>query len=785
MNNVHIYRLLGILLCWFFLLPEGRAQYQAYVLDVEKKPLEGVVIFEQNHATGTVSDEKGYFKLPFPHDHDMSLVISYTGYETQKKWVRYHSGLMTPDTIILMSDTVWLQKVDISDANTGGEFNIRLQQDYFSENFKGSFASTLESLPGLSAINVGVGISKPVIRGMSSNRIIVSRNGIRMEGQQWGADHGLEIDSYDVSQVEIVKGPHSLIYGSDALGGHIRILPTPVPAKNRLSGEVSSVFKSNNSHTGFSTRLSYYKGKIFAQARYTYHRFGDMRVPAEQFEYNGFVLPIINQSLRNTGGKENNISLEVGFLNSFGITRLRYSVFHFNGGLFSGAVGIPRSYTLRDDGDRRNIETPSQMVSHQMWTLNHEIERKSFKWSVDAGFQDNQRSELSRPEFHRIPLSSIRDGENLALGLLLRTLTVQSDITFKKEQDEFRLGTSFQWQQNTRKGFEFLLPDYRSQRWGVFGLWDRQWRDNLTWSSAFRWDFGGNHTESFTQYIWNSNEVILDSLVSRSINDFFSGFSAHTGLEWEGKSTVWTSHISKSFRMPHPVETSSNGIHHGTFRHEQGQENLQPESGYQWDISVKNKKDVLSWNTEIYLNYIDNFIYLGPTFPAQFSNLPEAGQIFRYRQDNAVFAGFEGEWQYKVHPYGVIGQSVDYVQSINTVTGFALPFTPQPSLKTELSGQWISDKNRHTLSWNIRHRYYMAAESGLRRDRSERPTPSTMLFDAGMTWHVMTGSSILKLRFLADNIFNTSFLNHLSRYRWLNIPEQGRNFTLMASIQWN
>jgi iron complex outermembrane receptor protein len=784
MKNIFHFRILVYILSWPFLISQGWAQYQGYIINDEKKPLEGVVVFEENHATGTVSDEKGYFLLAFPHDHDMSLVISYTGYETQKKWVRYNSRLMAPDTIILSQDTIWLQKVDVSDSQSDGGFNKKLRQDYFTENYKGSFASTLESLPGLSAINVGVGISKPVIRGMSSNRIIVSRNGIRMEGQQWGSDHGLEVDSYDVSQVEIVKGPHALVYGSDALGGLIRILPSPVPVKNRLSGDISSVFKSNNSHAGLSARLSYYKGKIFAHARYTAHRFSDMRVPAEQFEYNGFVLPIMDQNLRNTGGEENNISLEVGFLSSSGITRLRYSGFHFNGGLFSGAVGIPRSYTLRDDGDRRNIETPSQSVNHQMWTFNHQVQGKSFDWSVDAGYQDNQRSEFSRPEFHRIPLSGIRDGENLALGLLLRTLTVQSDITFKKKRDEYKLGTSFQWQQNRRKGFEFLLPDYRSQRWGLFGLWVRKWKDDLTWTSAVRWDFGRNHTTSFTQYIWNSNEVILDSLVSRSVNDFFSGFSANTGLEWEGENIVWKSHLSKSFRIPHPVETSSNGIHHGTFRHEQGQENLQPESGYQWDVSVRNKSEVFTWNTEIYLNYIDNFIYLGPTFPAQFSNLPEAGQIFRYRQDNAVFAGFECEWQYKAHRYGIISQSMDFVQSINTVTGLALPFTPQPSLKTELSGQWVPGKSIHTLSWNVRHRYYMAAESGFRRDRSERPTPATMLFDAGMTWQSEIGSSVFKLSFLADNIFNTAFLNHLSRYRWLNIPEQGRNLILMASIHW-
>lgn len=784
MNNRQHQRILGLLWIFIFIVFKGWAQYQGFIYDEGKFPLEGVVIFEENHETGTVTDEKGFFQLPFPHDHDMSLVVSYTGYQTQKKWVRYHSDQMTPDTIILLRDTVWLTQAVISDNVSVSDQNKRIQQDYFTDNYRGSFATTLEALPGLSAINVGVGISKPVIRGMSSNRIIVSRNGIRMEGQQWGSDHGLEVDSYDVGQVEVVKGPHALMYGSDALGGIIRILPTPVPDKKGFSGEMTTLYKSNNNHQGLSARLSYYKGKIFAHARYTSHRFSDITVPATQFEYNGFVLPIINQNLRNTGGRENNISLELGFVGSYGITRIRYSGFHFSGGLFSGAVGIPRSYTLRDDGDRRNIENPSQSVNHQMWILNHTYQKKSLEWSVDVGFQDNNRKEFSRPEFHRIPLSRIQDGENLALGLLLQTFTIQSDIGFKKGSHVYRVGGHGQWQSNHRTGFEFLLPDYSSRRYGLFGLWTLDTGHNLKWTSSLRWDYGSNKTTSFTQYIWNSNEVIVDSLVSRSLNGILSGFSANTGVEWKWNKTLWSSHISKSFRIPHPVETSSNGIHHGTFRHEQGQENLAPESGYQWDISVQNPEGAFRWDVDLYFSYIDNYIYLGPTFPAQFSRLPEAGQIFQYRQDNAIFAGCEGEWQYDFNTHLTLSQSMDYVQSINLETGLALPFTPQPSIKTELSGQWSAKDDKHNLKWHIRHRHYMAAESGWRRDRSERPTPATDLFDAGATWQSSVGSSLLKLSLIADNIFNTVFLNHLSRYRWLNIPEQGRNLTLMASIQW-
>lgn len=784
MNTIFAKRWTLLSLCCLFMTHRGWSQYQGYVTNQLDEPLEGVIFFEENHETGTVSDAKGYFVLPFPHDHDMSLSISFTGFKTQRKLIKYSQTYIPLDTIVLIQDTALLSKVLIADSRVENHLNIQINKDFLQENFKGNFASTLELLPGMSAINVGVGISKPVIRGMSSNRVIVNNHGIRMESQQWGTDHGLEIDAFDVGQVDIVKGPHALMYGSDALGGMIRILPSQIPVKNRLSGEVSTVFKSNNLHAGISAGLGYNTGKFFVNTRYTTHRFSDFRVPADKFEYNGFVLPIMGNNLRNTSGSENNLSVEVGYVGPRSITRLRYSQFGFIGGLFSGAVGIPRSYTLREDGNKRNIETPYQHVNHNMWTLNHSYSHKAFEWTVDAGFQHNVRNEFSRPEFHRIPLSTIKDGDDLALGLNLKTFTLQSFISYKQGRDNYKLGSSFQFQDNRRMGFEFLLPDYVSQRGGLFGLWGRELNKNVMWTSSGRIDYGRNNTVSFTQYIWNSNEIIMDSLESQSIDDKFFGFSANTGLEWKWKNSLWSTHLSKSFRLPHPVETSSNGIHHGTFRHEQGQENLQPESGYQWDISAEYSKKKLEWDVSVYFNYIDNFIYLGPTFPAQFSNLPEAGQIFRYRQDKAIFTGFECEWRYNWHPRWTVTQSMDYVQSLNTVTGVALPFTPQPSLKTDLLGWAEWGKGKERFSWNIKHRYYMAAESGLRRDRGERPTPATTLFDMGVSLNSLIRNYTIKVQLNVDNIFNTPFLNHLSRYRWLNIPEQGRNLSVTVRIGW-
>lgn len=770
--------ILGVFMAQSMLL----AQYQGYVFSKEMAPIEGVTIFEENHETGTVSNEKGYFILPFPHDHDMLVTFSYIGYKSFKSSIKFTTNLMLLDTIILERDTAVFPNTLVTDDRLKNNIEIQVNKNFLQDNYKGNFANTLELLPGISAINVGVGISKPVIRGLSSNRIIVNTNGIRMEGQQWGSDHGLEIDAFDVGQLEIIKGPQALMYGSDALGGLIRVLPGKIPPKNRLSGDISSVYKSNNQHFGLSTQLGYHAGKVFVKGRYTRHQFGDFTVPANSFDYNGFTLPIFDNNLRNTAGQEQNISLEVGYIQKYSVTRLRYSQYHFRGGIFSGAVGIPRSYTLRDDDQRRDIETPSQRVSHTMWILNHSYTKDNWDWNMDIGYQHNDRKEFSRPEFHRIPISIIRDVSDLALGLDLNTYTIQSQVGYSYGEHSFKTGYNYQYQTNAKSGFEFLLPEYMSHRAGIFGLYQKQLKDQSKWTTTLRMDYGKNVTSPFTQYIWTSNEVILDSLVSTRTNDMFLGLSATTGWEKSWAKINLSSHLSKSFRIPHPVETSSNGIHHGTFRHEQGQNNLQPESGYQWDVSLKYVGEKWSINGGTYFNYIHNFIYLGPTFPAQFSNLPEAGQIFKYRQDNAIFTGFELEWNYNFNATWQVRQNIDYVQSINTVTGLALPFTPQPSSKTDVRYSIIPNDDRKNLDVLLNHKYYMAAESSLRRDRSERATPSTHIFGLAIQFKTPLFNHPLSIMLSIDNLFNTPFLNHMSRYRWLNIPEQGRNLSVVVRM---
>lgn len=755
------------------------AQYNGYVIDEKGAALVGVTISVENQSVGTKTDNRGFFSITIPRKDKTTVIFQYLGYMEQRIEINFETSLDRLDTIILRQEPKILNIVEILESQ---DKPIRKISEDIISNFKGSFANSLDYIPGISTINVGVGISKPVIRGLSSNRIIVNQNGIRMEGQQWGSDHGLELDAFDVDRLEVIKGARTLLYGADVMGGIINILPPLAATEDGLAGEMSSIYKTNNNHLGGSLKLRYTKDRLGLSFRYTTHHFSDYKIPIESFEYNGFVLPIYDNNLNNTAGRESNFAFDFNYISGKSLFRMRWSRYQLNSGLFSGAVGIPRSYTLQSDGDRRNVDIPSQKVNHNMFTLNYSYAFKKWHWITDLGLQLNNRKEFSRPEFHRIPFSQIKDMSNLAIGLDLSTLSMNSYLAYTHHQHSIKIGANAQYQNNTRSGFEFFLPDFQNGRLGFITLYEYEKNSNFQWNMGLRWDLGINNTLDYVQYIWNSNEEIIDSLESVGSKRYFDGWSANVGAVWKKNDFLYRFYLAKSLRIPHPVETSANGIHHGTFRHEKGNPSMDLEHGYQLNISVARQYKKFDFEFATYVNYIDQYIYLGPSFPALFSILPEAGQIFEYRQDKAILSGFELEYQYQIGLLFSLNQTIDFVQSRNLNTRLSLPFTPQPSFRTSLF--WNKDYQYKPYFPQIyfRHRYFGAATSSNRRDRSERATPSTHLFDLGFNWNMRLLSYSTKLSVGVDNLLDSVYYNHLSRYRWVNIPEQGRNVSISIKV---
>ncbi|MGB1319213.1 MAG: TonB-dependent receptor plug domain-containing protein, partial [Flavobacteriales bacterium] len=336
-------------------------QISGIVRHEREEPLPGATILLLPDSLYQVTDSDGLFSFENLKNGSYKLTASYVahGEETLSTTL---SGSPVKLQFSLTYDEDRLGEVIIEGEHGHSEAvlrNVHLEEGFVEMETKAAFAQSLDKVAGIASINVGVGVSKPVIRGLSNNRILVLTDNVKQEGQQWGADHGLEVDQYDVEEVEILKGPASLQYGSDGLGGVINILPEKIPEKGKLSAVVLGNFRSNNLHGGGSAKIALNLNNVFGSIRYSHQEFGDYQVPADSFIYNTYNLPIINKTLKNTAGREKNISGFAGILRKWGLTRVDVSHYWLDVGLFSGAVGIPRSYALTDDGNNRDIDQPN------------------------------------------------------------------------------------------------------------------------------------------------------------------------------------------------------------------------------------------------------------------------------------------------------------------------------------------------------------------------------------------------------------------------------------------
>jgi iron complex outermembrane recepter protein len=753
------------------------------VIDLEDgEPLPGAEIFIHELVTGTVSDVDGNFTFTNLKPARYHIHIKYIGHESIFEYLKLDQDIknlifrMQPSSlelkeIIVESDPFKTGPVEksltIATVTSG----------FLQKNPGGTLMNSLEKLPGINSINLGVGIAKPVIRGLSFNRVIVADRGIKQEGQQWGADHGLEIDQFDPEQVEILKGPASLLYGSDAMGGVIVINQPYLAETNSLDGELIGIYKSNNHLVGLSGMVRGNRaGKVF-QLRFSGQDFGDYQVPADNFTYNGYVLPIENQTLINTAGSELNFSGMFGLKKEWGFSTVTLSNYHQQAGLFPGAVGVPRAYQLEDDGDNRNIDYPRQIINHFKVISNSNILIGNNWLEMNLGFQHNDRDEEGLPHVHGY--APTPDG-NLALGLDLYTLTANARYNQVINEREKRIfGLQYQYQDNNFAGFEFLLPAFTTNAVGVFIHEQHDIGETFSLNGGLRFDYGDWNIIEHFEPDFSTENPNDSTLRNPAISENFYNVSGALGLSF------YPSHylnlklnLGSSFRMPTAAELSMNGVHHGTFRHERGDPSLTSERGWQVDFNLNYHRHDFIVSLTPFFNLYKDYIYLKPT--TEFSELPGGGQVFQYTQNDAIYTGGELVFDYHFFKDIHLEVNMEYVWNLNLDTELPLPFTPPFSVMGEI-------EYRIPLSTEIMKKSYFQFGTRYtapqnRVDRNEKATDGYFLLFMGAGTDVIINEQRIKLILNVQNLLNTSYMNHLSRYRWLNLPEQGRNISLSIVV---
>lgn len=667
---------------------------------------------------------------------------------------------------------------------------VKANQQFIEENFGGSLMQTLSRLPGVQAMSVGSGESKPVIRGLGFNRVLVAENGIKHEGQQWGDDHGLEIDQYAIDQAEVVKGPASLTYGSDAIGGVINLRSNLIPMK-KFAGQVNLFGRTNNESVGSSVRLMGRNGRFWYKAGATWVDYADYKVPADSIEYYSYWIKLKNRRLRNTAGRELDGNLMLGYAGRRWKTAFRVTDVNTKAGFFANAHGLEvRLSGIDYDHSRRDTDLPYHTVNH-FQVSNHTV----WSWADgmlqgDFAYQHNRQRELSEPVSHGympIPPNS------LERSFTKQTFSACVKAMQQVGRHELQAGANVECQHNRRGGWGFILPDFEQRMLGAFVVDKWTLGDQWSLTAGMRYDHGGVQIHSYRDWyktpvrpsasgspasdgdVQPADSVFMErsASLSRSFNSFTwsAGVNRMLSGNW-----VLKLNVGKSFRMPIAKELGMDGVNYNLFRYEKGSTSLHPEESYQVDAGILYEEGVLLVQLTPYLNYFPNYIYLTPTPQYQ-----EGLQLYYYTQSKVLRWGLEAGVSWKILPCLRLDADGEYLyarQLSGEKKGYGLPFSTPWSARAELRYLMpIEDPAKRgyvALEWQV-------VGSQDRIVPPEEKTPGHQLLNASVGKRFPLGDDQLELTLRGENLLGKRYYDHTSYYRLIGVPEPGRNFSAMVS----
>lgn len=759
--------------------------------------LPGVSIYFPDLKNGTATKEDGsYFidKLPATK---LLIQVSYLGYKMQSKQLDL-AITQTQDFELELSATeisevvVTGQSGGIASNRTPSPIAV-VPRTQMLQNSSSNLIDALSKVPGISQVTTGAGISKPVIRGMGYNRVVVVNDGIRQEGQQWGDEHGIEIDENGVNRVEILKGPASLAYGSDAMAGVINMISAPTLPDGTIGGNISSNYQTNNGLIDYSTNLAGNKNGLIWDARYS-----NKMAHSYQNKYDGWVY--------NSGFREQAASTTLGINRSWGFSHLLLSVYALKPGIIEGERDslsgkflkqvvnpdgtLNRAIATSSDFHSYQPNAPFQTINHYKAVWNNSLFIGKSQLVATIGFQQNRRKEFITPDEY-------------GLYFLLNTLNYDFKYILPEKNDwKFTTGINGMWQNSQNKGTEFLVPEYKLFDFGLFAILNKK-IGKLDLSGGIRFDTRSETGKAL--YLDTNGNVVLSSdqnAIKRfgAFSQTFNGTTGSLGATYQITESIFTKlNISRGFRAPNIAELASNGVHEGTQRYEIGNSNLKPESSLQFDYAIGLNTTHVSAELNLFTNSVNHFIFSkklstqGEPAPL-FDNLP----AFQFTEGNARFYG--GEFQIDIHPHPLdwlhLENSFSYVNATlknQPDESRHLPFIPAPVWVSDVKVDF--DKLNHFLAnayfkigidktW-AQNRYYAAYDT-------ETATPGYTLLNMGIGTDFVSGhKSRFSLFISANNLTDVAYQSHLSRLKYTGmnyatgrtgIYNMGRNISFKLLI---
>lgn len=708
------------------------------ITDKDNNPIKGVNIFVSELHKSSETDENGAYSINSVPNGTLKITFTFIGFTSQNKTLLVQNGenkmdvvlepsLFQMDEVIVATSFHKLQSQNVMKVDH--ESMKSLQQKGTSTLIEG-----LATLPGISQISTGTSIGKPVIRGLSGNRVLVYSQGVRVENQQFGDEHGLGLNDAGVESVEIIKGPASLLYGSDALGGVLYFNPEKFAKSNTFEGDFSQKLFSNTlgSTSTLSVKTSSENWKYLVRGSNNIH--SDYKIAD-------------GNRVTNTRFNETDLKTGIGYSNS-----VLSSVFRYNFNKLD--LGIPEN-GIAEQTSSSTTEYPKQAVTNHLLSLNSTLFLNKSKLDVDLGFISNNRSEFE-------------DSDVANLKMKLNTLNYDLKYHLPKAGNlESIFGIQGMAQTNVNSGIEYLIPNAKTNDFGVFGTANYEWNSSV-FQAGIRFDNRNITSESYGI----SGEEGSFEAVAKSYNSFNGSLGYKTNLTKEFTLRV---NLASGFRAPNLAELTSNGVHEGANRYEIGNSNLATEQNVQTDLNLEYQNSHFEFFANGFFNKINNYIYLNP------SQITIAGyDVFNYFQTDAVLYG--GEFGLHFHPHPL--DWLHFESSFETVTGEKqsrglgsdfLPFIPANNWNNSMRAEfniknWLKD-GYATL--NVSNTFDQKKVSGF-----ETYSEGYTLVNLGIGGQINIGKTHFNFNLNGNNLFNKSYIAHLSRLKNDGIPNIGRNIVL-------
>lgn len=627
-----------------------------------------------------------------------------------------------------------------------------------------SLGNALKDVNGLNALQTGTSISKPVIHGLHSNRILIMNNGVRQEGQQWGNEHGPEIDPFVAESFTVIKGASAVKYGSDALGGVILVDPAPLPDTNGLRGTLHTV--------GFSNT----RGGAIAGMIEQMHP----RLPYFSYRLQGSVMREGNTQtpdyyLANTANGTRSFSTTAGWHKQDWRTEVYYSRYDATVGIFSGShignlTDLENAFAsdtpLVHQDFTYTIGRPYQKITHHLikGLLDHHSE-KFGSMLLTVAYQDDYRSEYDADA----PLNDSLAALDLpSLYFELGTLTVDGEYQ-RHPGKKFNgiIGFNGMNQQNVTR-YSTFIPNFRSYSGGVYAI--ERYR-----SGGWMVEVGGRY-----DYRWMRIFRYVDEQLDTP-EHVFGNLSASAGLQYfNGQHTQYNVNLSTAWRAPTVSELYSEGLHHGAASLEYGNDSLKAERSYQAVFSLEHNSDKWFIDFGVYNNYMRDFIYLQPTLPAELT-IRGAFPVFHYRQTDANLLGTDLQVRYRLIDPLEIECKTSLLRARDLVRDTWIVMMPADKVSASVRYAFGDAKNVSNVHASMEWTHVFKQTRVEALEDYVPPPAAYSLLGAMVEGDWRAGKTLIHWGVEGDNLLNTPYRDYLNRFRYF-ADDMGMNITLRLKI---